>query len=72
MDVVSKNNLGVGGDANRVVSNDVFVDASRSNYRLQENALEELSTAPSVGVTEDLIGAPRSTTGSVTFGALEA
>jgi hypothetical protein len=72
MDIVSQNNLGVGGDANRVVSNEVFVDASRGNYRLQEDALDELSTAPSVGVTEDLINAPRSTTGSVTFGALEA
>jgi len=72
MDIVRQNNLGVGGDANRVVSNEVFVDASRGNYRLQEDALDELSTAPSVGVTEDLINAPRSTTGSVTFGALEA
>lgn len=71
MQLVSKNNLGTGGDENQQVGNDVYVAADRGNYRLTDTAAAEVSTAPYVGVADDLHGDERPTDGPVTFGAVE-
>lgn len=71
MQVVSKNNLGAGGNDNRRVGSDVYVDANGGNYRLTDSAAADLASAPNVGVTNDLRGASRPE-GNVTFGAVEA
>lgn len=71
MQVVSKNNLGAGGNDNRTVGADAFVAPNSGNYRLTDTAASTLASAPNVGVTNDLLGATRPS-GAVTFGAVEA
>jgi len=71
MQVASRNNLGTGGEENRQAAGDVYVAADRGNYRLTDDAASELSSAPSVGVVDDLNGDARPTDGPVTFGAVE-
>jgi hypothetical protein len=71
MQLVSKNNLGTDGDENRQAGTDVYVSADRGNYRLTDTAASALSSAPSVGVVDDLNGGERPIDGPVTFGAVE-
>ncbi len=72
MRVVSENNLGADGDANRSASADVFVDANGGNFRLRDNAPADLRSAPNKGVSNDVTGARRPGSGAVTFGAYES
>ena len=72
MNVLNANNLGADGDANRSASADIFVDANSGNFRLRENAPADLRSAPNKGVTNDVTGARRPGSGTVTFGAYES
>lgn len=71
MQIVSRNNLGIGGDANRTAGSDVYVAADQGDYRLIDDASSEFSSAPSAGVLDDLHGEERPASGPVTFGAVE-
>ena len=71
MRVVSENNLGVNGGQNRTANSDAFVNAGGGNFRIRDNAAADLRTAPNRGVSNDISGASRPSSGPVTFGAYE-
>ncbi len=71
MQVVNKNNLGAGGSENRAAGSELFVAPNSGDYRLTDAAASDLSSAPNVGVMDDLFSAVRPA-GTVTFGAVEA
>ncbi len=71
MNVISQNNLGASGDANRQADASMFPGASSGDYRLSASARAEFGSAPSVGVGNDLLGNGRSGSGTITFGAIE-
>jgi len=72
MRVVSENNLGAGGEQNRQVGADAFVNAGGGNYQLKPASSGQFKTAPNKGVSNDLSGSRRPGSGPVTFGAVEA
>ena len=71
MEMVSENNLGVAGSGNQQASADDFTSLDSGNYRPSAEAATVFNTAAALGVTVDLFGATRSTTGEVTYGAVE-
>lgn len=71
MNVTSQNNLGASGAENREADSSLFPSSGQGNYRLAASALDRFDDAPSVGVSNDLTGASRSGSGSITFGAVE-
>ena len=72
IDFVSENNLGVAGGTNVEVTASDFVAAAQSDYRLNPTVAAEFDDAVSTGVTDDLLGAARTLSGNVTYGAIES
>ena len=71
IDLISENNLGVAGAANARATASDFVSVATSDYRFEAPFTNAFTTTPATGVSDDLTGATRSTSGTVTFGALE-
>ena len=71
MQMIAENNLGVSGEDNLQASASTFVAPEQGDYRVAPSVGGDVGSARSLGVVDDFLGSTRSTTGTVTYGAIE-
>lgn len=71
IDMVSENNLGVGGATNIPVDPSAFLSLDLGDYRLDPSLVNQFQVPPLNQVLDDLLGQDRTADAEVTVGAIE-